>query len=388
MPPSVLCLNAGSSSLKFALYEAAANGLRRRMHGAVEKLGTDDVRAWHAMENAERRQADVDIRDHAEAATWAAQTLHALGMPPPSCVGHRVVHGGTQYAEPVRLNKEVLAELHKLVPLAPLHQPPALNVIEAVREAFPDVVHVACFDTAIHRRMPEIAQRLPLPDRLWNAGVRRYGFHGLSLEYLLDQCAELRQGRTIILHLGHGASATAFLDGLPQDTTMGFTPTGGLMMGTRSGDLDPGVLIHLMQEHNYGPRQINDLVNRESGLRGVSGLSGDMRELEQAAPSNEQAALAIEMYCWTVARHTAALTTSLGGLDRLVFTAGIGEHSSLVRAGVCRRLSFLGIELNDASNERSDAIITTNASPCVVQVLPTDEEAMIAHHALASLCEG
>ncbi|MEX2213515.1 MAG: acetate/propionate family kinase [Phycisphaeraceae bacterium] len=384
---SVLCLNAGSSSLKFALYEQVGQELTRRIKGAVENIASDRCRAWYEVDDAnDRREVSIatNLVEHEAAVVAVFKMLDDLGTPTPQCIGHRVVHGGLHYTAPTRIDETVLSDLRELIPLAPLHQPSAIAVIETVTQRLPDTPQVACFDTAIHRRMPEVAQRLALPRWLWDEGVRRYGFHGLSYEFLLHQHPMLRRGRTVIAHLGHGASLAAFLDGQSQDTTMGFTPAGGLMMGTRCGDLDPGVFLYLMDHHGYGRDEIDRLVNAESGLLGVSGLSSDMQTLERASATNSDAAQAIEMFCRTVCKHVSAMACMLGGLDQLVFTAGIGENSARVRGLVIRPLGFLGLQLDDKQNQIHAPIITAPASRCTVYVLPTDEELMIARHALAA----
>jgi acetate kinase len=273
-----------------------------------------------------------------------------------------------------------MTTLRKLVPFAPLHLPPELQGIEAVASRFPGLPQVACFDTAFHRRMPELAQRFPLPRELWEEGVRRYGFHGLSYEYILEALGTAAHGRTIIAHLGNGASMAAVRDGQPLDTTMGFTPAGGFMMGTRSGDLDPGIVLYLMNEKGYDARRLERLVNHEAGLLGVSGISPDMKTLLEQRESSPSAAQAVEMFCYQVRKQIGALTAVLGGLDLLVFTGGIGERAAPVRWEICRGLEYLGIAVDRERNHTHADPISTSGSRCTVRVIPTQEDLMIARH--------
>src|SRR5262245_17831174 len=277
---AILCLNSGSSSLKFALYHLGEQTEVQLAEGAVERIGLDGGNLWlRGADHAPLREGHGDFSSHVVAVEAAFAAAQGLGFPRPAAVGHRVVHGGTEYTTPERVDARLLTTLRRLVAFAPLHLPGALQGIEAVAARFPGLPQVACFDTAFHRRMPEVAQRFPLPRDLWHEGVRRYGFHGLSYEYIVATLGAAAQGRLVIAHLGNGASLAAVLNGQPLDTTMGFTPTGGLMMGTRSGDLDPGVLIHLMHAKSYDAGQLDELVNHRAGLLGVSGLSPDMKTL-------------------------------------------------------------------------------------------------------------
>src|SRR5215510_13689343 len=276
----ILCLNSGSSSLKFALYHLGEVEEVRLAHGAVERIGLAGGHLWiQGMDNDALVDVQRDFPGHTAAAEGISAAAKDLGFPPSVAVGHRVVHGGPDHTAPERVDAQLLAELRRLVAFAPLHLPSAIQGIEAVAARLPGLPQVACFDTAFHRRMPEVAQRFPLSRDLWDEGIRRYGFHGLSYEYIVATLGAAAQGRLVIAHLGNGASLAAVLNGQPLDTTMGFTPTGGVMMGTRSGDLDPGVLIHLMHEQGYDMRQLEHLVNNHAGLLGVSGISSDMRTL-------------------------------------------------------------------------------------------------------------
>jgi acetate kinase len=357
------------------------------VRGAAENIGAAGARFWaRDASGVEVERAEAgggrSLNSHDEAVEAVFALLERTGQPAAQAVGHRVVHGGATYAAPVVIDPRVLHDLRELIPLAPLHQPHALAVIGAVTARDPHLPQVACFDTAVHRRMPEVAQRFPLPRRLWDEGLRRYGFHGLSYEFLLDAHPELTRGRTVIAHLGHGASLAAFRDGCAVDTTMGFTPSGGCMMGTRSGDLDPGILIDLLERHGYGAAELDRLVNHESGLRGVSGSTSNMQALLDAAATDAHAAQAVEMFCYQVRKHIGALAAALGGLNHLVFTAGIGERAAVVRAEVCRHLGHLGIQLDAERNAVHERIISRADGLCRTYVLATDEEAMIARHTL------
>jgi acetate kinase len=378
---AILCLNSGSSSLKFALYHLGAQTEVQLAEGAVERIGLDGGNLWlRGADHAPLREGHGDFSSHVVAVEAAFAAAQGLGFPRPAAVGHRVVHGGPEYTTPERVDTRLLTTLRRLVAFAPLHLPGALQGIEAVAARFPDLPQVACFDTAFHRRLPEVAQRFPLPRDLWDEGIRRYGFHGLSYEYIVETLGAAAQGRVIIAHLGNGASLAAVHNGQPLETTMGFTPTGGLMMGTRSGDLDPGVLLHLMHEKGYDAGQLERLVNHQAGLLGVSGISPDMKTLLEQRNSEPHAAQAVELFCYQLRKHIGALTPVLGGLDTLVFTGGIGERAAPVRWEVCRGLAYLGIDLDPDQNAQHAEIITTPGSACTVRVIPSNEDLMIARH--------
>ena len=356
----ILCLNSGSSSLKFAVYALGGGEERRRLEGAVERIGLDGARLWLRDERgAPLEDGPADLGDHRAALAALPAALERGRSPALDAVGHRVVHGGPDHTAPARVDAALIAELRTLSRFAPLHVPSAIEAIEAVSQRYPALPQVACFDTAFHRRMPEVAQRLPLPRPLWDEGLRRYGFHGLSYEYVLAELGDERPGRTIIAHLGNGASLAAVRDGRPVDTTMGFTPTGGLVMGTRSGDLDPGVLLYLLREKGYDAERLERLVDREAGLLGVSGSTSDMKALLEMRQADARAAQAVEMFCYAVRKHIGALAAVLGGLDLLVFTGGIGERAPAVRDEIGRGLEHLGSD---------------------VRVIPTNEDLMIARH--------
>jgi acetate kinase len=380
----ILCLNSGSSSLKFAVYRLGDADELRLAFGAVENIGLPGGRLWIRGRDEETL---MDVRrefpTHTAAAAGVAKSASTLGLPKPDAAGHRVVHGGPHCTASRQVDGALLSDLRRLIPFAPLHLPSAIHGIEAVASRFPGLPQAACFDTAFHRRMPEVAQRLPLSSDLWDAGIRRYGFHGLSYQYIVATLGSAVQGRVVIAHLGNGASLAAVLDGQPMDTTMGFTPAGGLMMGTRSGDLDPGVLIHLMREKAYDARRLDELVNEQAGLLGVSGISPDMKTLLDQRERDSRAAQAVELFIYTLCKHVAALTAVLGGLDTLVFTGGIGERSASVRQEVCKRLEYLGIELDESGNMANAEVISAPASACTVRVIPTNEDLMIARHTCA-----
>jgi acetate kinase len=388
MPPErrpdghvILCLNCGSSSLKFALYRLTGTQETRLAHGAVERIGLADGHLWlQGADDTEPVRDPREFPDHAAAVAAMFEAAAQGGFPHPVAVGHRVVHGGPDHSSPERVEAPLLAELRRLVAFAPLHLPSAIQGIEAVTARFPGLPQVACFDTAFHRRMPELAQRFPLPHDLWDEGIRRYGFHGLSYEYIVASLGTAAQGRLMIAHLGNGASLAAVYNGRPLDTSMGFTPTGGIMMGTRSGDLDPGVIIHFMHDRGYEASQLDALVNQQAGLLGVSGLSPDMKTLLEQRRREPGAALAVDLFCYQLRKYIGALTAVLGGLDTLVFTGGIGERAAPVRWEVCQGLAYLGIALDPQQNAVHAEVISTLESVCTVRVVPTNEDLMIARH--------
>jgi acetate kinase len=363
----ILCLNCGSSSLKFSVHRMSAEGEPALERGSVEGIGGGDagleLRDADGTRLSRRPKGEGGASDHTAALDLLLDVLREKELPKPDAVGHRVVHGGPERSGPARIDAALLAELRARVPLAPLHLPQEIRVIEAVAARWPDLPQVACFDTAFHRDMPEIAHWLPLPGRFFDEGLRRYGYHGLSYEYVLAALGEDARGRVIVAHLGNGASLAALRDGRPIDTTMGFTPTGGIMMGTRSGDLDPGALLHLLDLPGWDRARLSRLVNREAGLLGVSGVSADMRRLLELRESDDRADLAVRMFCRSVRMAIGALATELGGLDLLVFTGGIGEHSPGIRREICEGLEHLGV---------------SSAEGAGVRVVPTDENLMIA----------
>ena len=389
----ILCLNGGSSSLKFALYELAGPGRPGRaetllVHGAAERLGLEGPRFWARAADGTAVDRTPALADHAAAVQAVFSLLDELGLPAPGAVGHRLVHGGPDHTAPARVDARLLALLSDLIPLAPLHLPSELAVIEAVAARFAELPQVACFDTAFHRRMPEVAQRLPLPRPLWDDGLRRYGFHGLSYEYVVSALGDAAEGRVVIAHLGNGASMAAVSGGRPLDTSMGFTPTGGFMMGTRSGDLDPGVLLYLIDQKGYDAARLGRLVNHEAGLLGVSGVSPDMKTLLETREREPAAALAVTMFCYQVRKQIGAFAAALGGLDTLVFTGGIGERGAPVREEVCRGLEHLGVRLDRTRNARHADPVSAPDSRATVRVIATNEDLMIARHTHALIFGG
>jgi acetate kinase len=382
----VLCLNSGSSSLKFALYRLGDAQETLIARGAVEGIGLPVGRLWiKDKDNDQLVDVDRDFSDFAKSTEGISAAVRDLGFPFPVAAGHRIVHGGPNHFVSTRVDARLVTELRKLIPFAPLHLPAAIEGIEAVAARFPGMPQVACFDTAFHRTMPELAQWFPLSRQLWLEGVRRYGFHGLSYEYIATTLDAAARSRVVIAHLGNGASLAAVLNGQPMDTTMGFTPTGGLMMGTRSGDLDPGVLLHLVREKSYTWNEVDVLLNNQAGLLGVSGISSDMRTLLEQRDRTPDAAQAVQLFCYQLRKHIGAMTAVLGGLDELIFTGGIGEHAAPVRWEVCAGLAYLGIHLDPEKNATHAEIISAPGSRCTVRVIRTNEDLMIARHTCALL---
>lgn len=378
---AILCLNSGSSSRKFALYRLGEGEETLLAGGAAEGIGLDFGHLWI------RDGEGTTVRDTAsrfprpEAALQALfEEMDRLRLPRPDAIGHRLVHGGPDHSAPERVTPDLLESLRRVIPLAPLHLPGEIQGIEAAASRFPGRPQVACFDTAFHRRMPPLAQRLPLPRAFWDDGVRRYGFHGISYEYIMQVLGRAVPSRVIIAHLGNGASMVAVRDGGPLDTTMGFTPAGGFMMGTRSGDLDPGVILYLLNEKRYDARRLEQLVNHQSGLLGVSGISSDMKTLLERQPVEPHAAEAVKMFCDQVRKHIGALAAVLGGVDLLVFTGGIGEKAAPIRREVCRGLEYLGVRLDQGRNDAHVDPVSAEDSRCTVRVIPTNEDLMIARH--------
>lgn len=381
MKHHILCINSGSSSMKFALYRMEVSE-ELIAEGAVERIGLPGGWLWlkDAQGNrlADRHDDFPGQREAVRAMFSVAMEVH--GLPGPDGVGHRLVHGGPDHVAPEKVTPELMHRLRSLISLAPLHLPGELRGIDAVAEHYPGVGQAACFDTAFHSRMPETAKWLPIVRSLRHEGIYRYGFHGLSYEYVTRSLKEALQGRAVIAHLGNGASMAALKNGAPQDTTMGLSALGGLMMGTRSGDLDPGVLLYLLDEKGYDARQLERLLNYRSGLLGVSGISSDMRVLLEKRATEPHAAQAIELFCYIARKHIGALTATLGGLDTLVFTGGIGERAAPVRWMICHGLDYLGIRLDPGKNDTHEQIISMENSPCTVRVTHTDEDLMIARH--------
>jgi acetate kinase len=391
MTDYALVLNAGSSSLKFCVYQRPAAGeWRLEARGQIEGIGT--APRFSARDGEGNRivqqELGAPVRDAGTALDSLAEWLRGrYGRARVLGVGHRVVHGGSRYAAPTIVTPGVMEDLRRLVPLAPLHQPYNLAAIDAVSTRLPGVAQVACFDTGFHRGQPAIAELVPLPADLRQRGIQRYGFHGLSYEYIssvLPQTApDLASGRVIVAHLGSGASMCAMRSGRSVDSTLGFTALDGLCMGTRPGALDPGVVLYLFQELGLSPREVETILYKRSGLLGISGSSNDMRDL--LASSDPAARLAVDYFVYRAAKEIGALTAVLGGIDGLVFTAGIGENSAEVRRRICDASAWLGIEIDEEANRRHDPRISTGTGGISVWVIPTNEELMIARHTSALL---
>jgi acetate kinase len=383
MSGCVLTVNGGSSSIKFALYKRGQNYFSQKnssdpfISGQIERIGSAEARL---RVGDERRT--VAAADHAQAVLRLVEWFQEHGgLDDVAAIGHRIVHGGQHYAQPARVTPEMLAELKRLVPIDPTHLPGEIALIEAFEHHLPKVPQVACFDTAFHRELPRVAWLLPLPRRYAAQGVRRYGFHGLSFTYLMAELARLdpaaANGRVVLAHLGSGASMAAVRGGQPIDTTMSFTPAAGLVMGTRTGDIDAGVLTYLMRTERLNADQIDDLVNHQSGLLGMSETSADMRDLQARRHEDPRADDAVTGFCYSARKWIGALTATLGGIETLVFSGGIGENSPAVRAEICQGLEHLGMRLDATRNEQTEAVISSDQSPCCVRVIHTNEEAVI-----------
>jgi acetate kinase len=377
----ILCINCGSSSLKFALYQLASDE-QLVASGEVDRIGIPGT-SIKVLDGAGAilREGPFELSRLDEIVGAIFAELEQRQLPRPIAVGHRVVHGGPDHTTPQLVTPEVLTALRKVVPFVPLHLPGAIAAIEAIGARFPELPQVVCFDTAFHRTLPEIAARFPMPRELWDVGVRRYGFHGLSYEYIVSVLGGQSRGRVIIAHLGNGASLAAVRDGRSVDTTMGFTPTGGFMMGTRSGDLDPGLILYLLREKGYDAKQLDEAVNRAAGLLGVSGVSSDMRALKESR--DPRAELARQMFGYQLRKQIGAMTAVLEGIDTLVFTGGIGEHDAEIRWEVCRGLRHLGIEIDSQRNAANRDPISAAGSKCTVRVIPTNEDLVIVRHTRA-----
>ena len=386
----LLVINAGSSSIKFTVYQkdVSTGQLVTDAAGQIDGIGSQPgftVRSAEGVPLIERMLSDDETHNHTEAINIILSWLwEYFGNGTLLAVGHRVVHGGQTYSAPVLIDATVLAKLETLIPLAPLHQPHNLATIRALLESMPSLPQVACFDTAFHRTQPDVAQRFAIPRRFTHEGIRHYGFHGLSYEYIASILPTLEptlaDARIIIAHLGSGASLCALHKGRSIATTMGFSPLDGLVMGTRCGNIDPGVLIYLMDCHNMDARALEQLLYYESGLLGVSGISNDMRTL--LASDDPRAQEAIELFVYRAGREIGSLASALGGLDAVIFTGGIGEHSAAIRAKVCRQAAWLGLELDDSANAATATRISKPDSRLSAWIVPTDENLMIAHHTL------
>jgi acetate kinase len=383
-PNRILTINGGSSSIKFTLFETG-DLLQRILEGSLERIGLSDARfSVKTLDQAESFSRTVQATNHAAAAeilmNWIEKRMER-NMP--TAVGHRVVHGGPNYGRPQRITVEMIEELRRLIPFDPDHLPEEILLTEAFHRRFPDLPQVACFDTEFHHDLPRVARLLPIPRRYEAKGVRRYGFHGLSYMFLLDELSRLAgsesaQGRLVFAHLGNGASLAAARNGKPVDTSMAFTPAAGVPMSTRSGDLDPGLFLYLAQTDGLDAKRFNEMVNSESGLLGLSETSPDMRDLLQRESQDVRAAEAIALFCYQIKKWIGAFAAALGGLDTLVFAGGIGENASTIRARICDGLGFLGIEIDEARNAGNEPVISKVNGRVIVRVIHTDEERVIA----------
>ncbi len=378
---SILTINGGSSSIKFALFAEAL--LERTMSGRIERIGEADSSLVVMRPGSPATRVPTSAPDHARAAEQLVDWLMRAGTPDLTAIGHRIVHGGADLTDHRRISPELIAELKRNQLLDLSHLPREIALIELMRERLPDVPQVACFDTAFHRDLPRVAQVLPIPRAYTDAGIRRLGFHGLSYAYLLAELGRVAghdaaAGRLVLAHLGSGASLAAVHRGKPIDTTMAFTPTAGLVMGTRPGDLDPGLVVHLMRLSKLSPADADDLISNRCGLLGISGTTADMSNLLARLGNDLQAAEAVDVFCYQARKWVGAFAAALGGLDTLLFSGGIGEHSARVRRSICDGLEFLNLRLDAQRNDRHAPVISTDASAVTVRVMATDEEIMIA----------
>ena len=386
---SILTINGGSSSIKFALYEEG-EPLRRRLDGKVDRVGLSGTNL--TFKDSTGKPPDsrtIGSTDHRSAVAFLLDWLETQQVfASVKAVGHRVVHG-MKHSEPERVTPKLLAELHRITPYAPDHLPGEIALIKAFRRRCPKLIQVACFDTAFHRTMPRLAKLLPIPRRYAAKGVERYGFHGLSYAYLMEELGRLdpaaAKGRVILAHLGNGASLAAVLAGKSIDTSMGFTPTAGLVMGTRTGDLDPGLGYYLARTERMTASQFHQMVNCESGLLGISGTNSDVRDLLALESRDARAADAVALFCYQAKKWIGSFAAALGGLDTLVFSGGIGENNRSIRARICEGLGFLGIELNEGRNTENAPLISTGGGRVAVRVIRTDEELMIARSVIRVL---
>ena len=383
--PRILTINGGSSSIKFALFETG-DSLRRVLVGVIERIGLPEaILRLKGTSPADNFSRAVAAADHTEAVRTLMDWIEERsGRDALTAVGHRVVHGGPKYCAAKRITTQMIEELRHFSPFAPEHLPQEILLAEAIQRRFPDLPQVACFDTAFHHDLPRVACLLPIPRRYEGQGVRRYGFHGLSYAFLMEELgrlvgAEAAHGRLILAHLGNGASLAAVHGGKSVDTSMGFTPAAGVPMSTRSGDLDPGLAGYLGRTENMDSKQFNEMANSQSGLLGISETSSDMRALLDSEARDVRAAEAVALFCYQVKKWIGAFAAALGGLDTLVFAGGIGENAPTVRARICDGLGFLGIELDEQCNTANEAVISMKKAPVAVRVMHTDEEVMIAN---------
>jgi len=386
----VLTMNRGSSTLKSALYDAANRNELLLSISIDQGTGSDSRLKIVDAKSTVLHESPVDSGESNDALeamlAWLGEHGYLAGL---AAIGHRLVHGGPRYKEPQRVTPEFISEIEKFAPIDPDHMPAAIREIQFMAGKFPNVPQVACFDTAFHRTLPQVARMYALPRRLYDQGIVRYGFHGLSYEYIMSELqvleAKLANGRVIIAHLGSGASMAAVKDGKSVDTSMGFAPLEGLVMGTRSGDVDPGALLYLLQQEKISAKDLSKLLNKESGLLGVSTTSGDMRALLEKSAQDSRAADAVDLFCYRAKKYIGAYAAVLGGLDLLIFAGGIGEHAPAVRKRICEGLDFLGIRLDSAANDANAALISAGDSRVRVRVIETNEDLMIVRHVVSLL---
>ena len=380
----ILVINGGSSSIKFALFKPGSSSLNQLLRGEIENIGTKKATLNFTDEfDPQKNGLMIEAATHDQAANCLIDWLEKQeGFDSVTAIGHRIVHG-MKHTEPELITADLLMELKKISAFDPDHLPGEITLIEVFKKHYPLLKQIACFDTSFHTSMPVVAKLLSIPRKYYTKGIRRYGFHGLSYAYLMEELKQLEgkeaaKGKIVLAHLGNGASVAAVKDGKSIDTSMGFTPTSGLPMGTRTGDLDPGVAWYLMQEENLTPTKFNQLINHESGLLGISETSADMRDLAKIEDIDDRAKEAIELFCYQTKKWFGSFVAALGGLDVLVFSGGIGQHSPEVRSKICDGLEFLGIELDEIKNMNNEDIISTETSKVKVRVIETNEELMIA----------
>lgn len=376
----VLVLNNGSSSLKLALYRFQNGNMNKLVWGEAEEIGNQGGCVWLRGNPETALEENRSFADAGEAAQFLIRAMFKGSLPVPQAAGHRIVHGGPRLREHQRITPEVLDQLAQAVPFAPLHLPSALRVIQQATAAFRKLPQIACFDTAFHRTIPEHAARLPFARDFWDKGLMRYGFHGLVCESVVRTLGTDLPPRAVVAHLGNGCSLTALQNGCSVDTTMGLTPTGGVMMGTRSGDLDPGVFLNLLGS-GYTYERLDSLLNHHAGLLGVSAAASDMRRLLELSEKDSNARLAIQMFCYSIRKSIGSLAAVLGGIDMLIFSGGIGEHAGAVRAEICTGLEHLGVVLDQSANRQNARRISVQQSKCEVRIVDADEDLEIAMHA-------
>lgn len=381
MPMKIVVFNSGSSSLKFGMYNVSFDRTETLFSGEIESIGSQNS-VFHLRDSLENTlfSEAVPVASQGDAVIRIEKLFADGHLPLPDAIGHRVVHSGPILRQHCLIDAAVMQQLVAAIHFAPLHMPSSLAVIRFSQEHFPGLPQTACFDTTFHAHLPDVARVLPIAKELHLSGVQRYGFHGLSCESILQQLGQNIATKLVIAHLGNGASVTAVKAGKSIDTSMGLTPTGGMMMGTRSGDLDPGVLLYLMQEKKYSAAMLEIMLNHHSGLLGISGISSDMRVLHDAALANKEAELAIKMFCYSVRKQLAGMIAALEGIDMLVFTGGIGENDAAVRAEICRGLGWMEISLDNTSNLSAANGIHKVSSRCAIVVMASQEDKQIARH--------